>query len=53
MITWRLAAYVVICVFMRCRVPDHASCVLQVTHRLEELEYADSASYMDDGKIQV
>ena len=26
---------------------------LQVTHRLEELDYADSASYMDDGKIQV
>ncbi|KAK9817821.1 hypothetical protein WJX72_002713 [[Myrmecia] bisecta] len=25
---------------------------LWVTHRLEELEYADSASYMDGGKIQ-
>ena len=25
----------------------------QVTHRLGELEYADSASYIDDGKVQV
>ena len=26
--------------------------VLQVTHRLEELEWADTASYMDHGQVQ-
>ena len=26
---------------------------LQVTHRLEELEWADGASYMDGGRVQV
>ena len=25
---------------------------LQVTHRLEELQWADTASYMEQGKIQ-
>ena len=26
---------------------------LWVTHRLEELAYADAASFMDDGRVQV
>ena len=30
----------------------HADACLQVTHRLEELRMADSASYMADGRIQ-
>ena len=29
-----------------------SSPVLQVTHRLEELQWADTASYMEQGKIQ-
>ncbi len=28
-------------------------CIIQVTHRLDELEWADSASYMDGGAIRV
>lgn len=27
--------------------------IIQVTHRLDELEWADSASYMDGGAIRV
>ena len=26
--------------------------MMQVTHRLEELQWADTASYMDEGRIQ-
>lgn len=31
---------------------DMCCLYLQVTHRLEELEWADTASYMDQGRIQ-
>ena len=38
-------------IHVACQVPLSLP-VLQVTHRLEELQWADTASYMEQGKIQ-
>lgn len=46
----RNGSYVMACVLLK----GHTMLLLcrQVTHRLEELQWADTASYMEHGKIQ-